>query len=61
MAQYCAPNAAEMTSIVFTEFTKQVNLRQFFVPQEVLRRLMTVTMLGFFCVDNPVSSFFSPI
>jgi hypothetical protein len=50
-----------MTSIVLTEFTENVNLRQFCVPREVFCRPIVATMLAFVCVDNPVSELFAPI
>jgi hypothetical protein len=47
-----------MTSIVSTEFTREVNLRHFFVPLEVVPRTMTDKMTTFDWRDNPVSSHF---
>jgi hypothetical protein len=47
-----------MTNIVSTELTKEVNLRHFFVPREVVPRTMTPKMPTFDWHDNPVRSNF---
>jgi hypothetical protein len=47
-----------MTGNVLTEFTREVNMRHLFVPQEVVPRTMAGTMQAFDWNNNPVSHHF---